>query len=62
MESMLFNIDFQLLHDFILFIVAIIIPLVVFIGLVFIFIMIIKTFKKKNGRSNCPYEDINAYH
>ena len=62
MESRLFDVDFHLLHDSILFIIAFIIPLVFIIGFVCILIVIIKSIKKKNDCDNCPYNDNKPYH
>lgn len=60
MEPRLFDIDFQLLHDFILFIIAFGIPLLIFI--VCILVLIINSRKKKRNCSNCPYNNIESYH
>lgn len=55
----LFDLDLQLVADFILMIVAILIFAVVFIGIPVLIINLIKMVKRKNTCENCPYKKVS---
>lgn len=59
MGQRLFDLDMQLVADFILLIIAIIILGIIFIGIPVLIINLIKMVKRKSNCENCPYKNMS---
>ena len=59
MGQRLFDLDLQLVADFILLIIAIIILGIIFIGIPVLIINLIKMVKRKSNCENCPYKNMS---
>lgn len=59
MGQRLFDLDLQLVADFMLLIIAIIILGIIFIGIPVLIINSIKMVKRKNNCDTCPYKNVS---
>ena len=60
MGERLFDLDFLLMADSILMIVAVLFIAIIFIGILVLIINLIKVAKRKNNCEDCPYRNVSG--